>query len=298
MNVTFGQSGTRLGPRQNPPCIRRLTLMSLTKTLDLLSPGRVVVLSGAGLSTESGIPDYRGPSGAATRNHQPMTFQTFTQDPLGRRRYWARSHLGWDYISNVRPNAGHQAVAALEHRRIVSGVITQNVDGLHQAAGSRAVIDLHGRLDRVSCLRCSASVPRSAVQRRLAEANPTWAPQVRTINPDGDAELTEDEVLSFQEVNCDRCGGILKPDVVYFGENVPTDRVERSYSLVDAARVLLVLGSSLTVFSGRRFAARAHKNGIPVVIINEGPTRADDIAAVKIESRLGPTLETLLASII
>jgi NAD-dependent SIR2 family protein deacetylase len=264
---------------------------------DLVVDGGVVVLSGAGLSTESGIPDYRGPSGAVTRNHKPMTFQTFTRDPLGRRRYWARSHLGWEYISNVKPNAGHQAVAALEDRRIVTGVITQNVDGLHQAAGSRAVIDLHGRLDRVSCLSCCASVARADVHWRLAAANPHWVGQVRTINPDGDAELTEDEVNSFKEISCDRCGGILKPDVVYFGENVPANRVERSYELVDEAKLLLILGSSLTVFSGRRFALRAHKNGTPIVIINEGPTRADEIAAVKIEGRLGSTLEMLLASI-
>jgi NAD-dependent SIR2 family protein deacetylase len=271
--------------------------MSLTRILDLLAAGRVAVLSGAGLSTESGIPDYRGPAGAATRNHQPMTYQTFTRDPFGRRRYWARSHLGWEYISNVRPNSGHEAVAALEDMGIVTGVITQNVDGLHQAAGSRSVIDLHGRLDRVTCLSCSVSVARAHVQQRLAEANQDWAPQVRTINPDGDADLTEEEVHAFVEVGCHLCDGIIKPDVVYFGENVPAERVERSYDLVDDAKLLLILGSSLTVFSGRRFAMRAHRNGTPIAIINDGATRADSLAAVKVEDKLGKTLQSLLASV-
>jgi NAD-dependent SIR2 family protein deacetylase len=263
----------------------------------LIRDGGVVVLSGAGLSTESGIPDYRGPSGAARSNHQPMTYQTFIRDPFGRRRYWARSHLGWEYISNVKPNAGHTAVAALQNHGIVTGVITQNVDGLHQAAGSGDVIDLHGRLDRVTCLSCSTSVTRDHVQQRLAEANPDWAPLVRTINPDGDVDLTEDEVRSFVEVGCHLCEGIIKPDVVYFGENVPAERVERSYALVNESRLLLILGSSLTVFSGRRFAMHAHKQGIPIAIINDGPTRADALAAVKVENKLGPTLQSLLASV-
>jgi NAD-dependent SIR2 family protein deacetylase len=260
-----------------------------------MAPGRVAVLSGAGLSTESGIPDYRGPSGAARSNHQPMTYQTFIRDPFGRRRYWARSHLGWEYISNVRPNAGHTAVAALEDHGIVTGVITQNVDGLHQAAGSSSVIDLHGRLDRVTCLNCSVSVTRTQVQQRLAEANPDWAPLVRTINPDGDVELTEDEVISFIEVGCHVCDGIIKPDVVYFGENVPAQRVERSYALVNECKLLLILGSSLTVFSGRRFAMHAHKQGIPIAIINDGPTRADALAAVKVQDQLGRSLLSLAA---
>ena len=267
--------------------------MPINQLHKLLSEGNVVVLTGAGISTESGIPDYRGPSGSLQRNHQPMTYQTFLRDPFGRKRYWARSHLGWEYISNVQPNQGHIALAQLEQQGLIKGLITQNVDGLHQAAGSQNVIDLHGRLDRVTCLSCAKTWHRSEIQVLLAQANTHWTAQATTFNPDGDADLTEAEVHSFQEVACDVCDGILKPDVVYFGENVPAPRVQQSYELFDGARALLILGSTLTVFSGRRFAVHAHKQAIPIAIVNDGPTRADDIAALKLERSLGQTLASV-----
>lgn len=259
----------------------------------LVARGGVVVLSGAGLSTESGIPDYRGPSGAARRRHAPMTYQAFIHDPAARRRYWARSHLGWSRMSQAPPNAGHRAVADLERAGLVTGVITQNVDGLHQAGGSDAVIDLHGRLDRVVCLSCGALSDRRRLDGRLSEANPHWHAQASAMNPDGDVELADEHLDGFTPVDCEACGGVLKPDVVYFGESVPRARVERAGAWVDAADLLLVLGSSLHVFSGRRFVARAAGSGVPVVIVNQGPTRGDDLAVARIDAPLGVTLEAI-----
>lgn len=261
-----------------------------------LGVGNVAVLSGAGISTESGIPDYRGPSGATLRKHAPMTFQTFTRDPVARRRYWARGFLGWHAFAGAHPNAGHDAVAELERAGVVSGVITQNVDGLHQRAGSRQVIDLHGRLDRVICLDCRGLESRDAVHARIAEANAGWRATVTAVNPDGDVDVPEHELDEFVVVSCVDCGGTLKPDVVYFGESVPDDRVAASFALVDDAAALLVLGSSLHVFSGRRFVTHAAKTGKPVAIVNEGPTRADDVATVRIDARLGVTLAAALTS--
>jgi NAD-dependent SIR2 family protein deacetylase len=256
--------------------------------------GGVVVLSGAGLSTESGIPDYRGPSGATLRRHAPMTYQAFVRDAGARRRYWARSHLGWRHISAARPNAGHRAVAELEGSGLVTGVITQNVDGLHQAAGATEVIDLHGRLDRVVCLGCGGSTGRADLDRRLRAANEEWHGTALAANPDGDVDLDEGHLDGFTPVDCETCGGVLKPDVVYFGENVPPDRVARATAWVDEASALLVLGSSLHVFSGRRFVMRAARAGVPILIVNEGPTRADDIATVKLDAPLGAALSALV----
>ena len=263
----------------------------------LVGRGDVVVLSGAGLSTESGIPDYRGPSGAAQRRHAPMTYQAFTRDPVARRRYWARSHVGWQLMSRAEPNAGHRAVATLERRGVVVGTITQNVDGLHQAAGSRDVIDLHGRLDRVVCLGCGATSSRVALRERLDAANREWRATVTAVNPDGDVDLPDQQLDGFVVVDCLGCGGLLKPDVVYFGENVPAARVATAYDLVDRAALLLVLGSSLTVFSGRRFVHRAASAGIPVAIVNDGPTRGDDVAALKLAAPLGEALTTLVGAL-
>jgi len=260
----------------------------------LVGAGDVVVLSGAGISTESGIPDYRGPSGASLRRHAPMTYQSFTRDPVARRRYWARSHVGWQLIGAAVPNAGHRAVAELEERGLVLATITQNVDGLHQAAGSRVVVDLHGRLDRVVCLSCRASVSRAHLRERLDLANGAWTATGTAVNPDGDVDLPDEQLDGFVVVDCEECGGLLKPDVVYFGENVPADRVQASYSLVARARLLLVLGSSLHVFSGRRFVVRAGNAGIPVAIVNDGPTRGDDVAVLKIALPLGATLTAVL----
>ncbi len=265
--------------------------------VELVAAGGVVVLSGAGISTESGIPDYRGPSGASLRRHAPMTYQAFTRDPVARRRYWARSHIGWQAIARATPNAGHLAVAELERRGLVIATITQNVDGLHQAAGSREVVDLHGRLDRGVCLGCGALTDRVAVRERFAAANHDWTATVTAVNPDGDVDIPDDALDGFVVVDCLACGGLLKPDVVYFGESVPADRVEASFSAVDAASAVLVLGTSLTVYSGRRFVLRAAAAGTPVAIVNDGPTRGDDLAAVKLDAPLGPTLSELVSAV-
>ncbi|GAA3243906.1 NAD-dependent protein deacetylase [Actinocorallia longicatena] len=260
---------------------------------DLVADGGVTVLSGAGLSTESGIPDYRGATGRA-RRAEPMTYQRFTGSAEARTRYWARSHAGWRHIARARPNAGHRAVAELERRGLAGGVITQNVDGLHQAAGSARVVELHGSLDRVVCLSCRARTPRDALDARLRAANPGWDAVTGQINPDGDAALPEDAVAGFAIVDCAACGGLLKPDVIFFGENVPAPRVADCFGLVTDAALLLVLGSSLTVQSGHRFVERAAALGTPVAIVNQGPTRADPLAVLTLDAPLGPALTTLL----
>ncbi|CAM5708751.1 NAD-dependent protein deacetylase OS=Streptomyces alboniger OX=132473 GN=cobB PE=3 SV=1 [Streptomyces alboniger] len=242
----------------------------LEPVADALSCGGVVVLSGAGLSTESGIPDYRGDGGSLSR-HTPMTYQDFTASTHARRRYWARSHLGWRTFGRARPNAGHRAVAAFGRHGLLSGVITQNVDGLHQAAGSEGVVELHGSLARVVCLSCGAFTPRRELARRLEEVNAGFEPVAAGINPDGDADLTDEQVKDFRLVPCADCGGILKPDVVFFGEAVPPQRVEHCRTLVRQASSLLVLGSSLTVMSGLRFVRQAALAGTPVLIVDQGP---------------------------
>jgi NAD-dependent SIR2 family protein deacetylase len=260
---------------------------------ELVGAGGVAVLSGAGISTESGIPDYRGPTGTA-RRASPMTYRTFTGDPAARRRYWARSHLGWGLIDRARPNAGHRAVAELERRGLLAGIVTQNVDGLHQAGGARTVLDLHGRLDRVVCLDCGGLSPRPQLAERLAAANAGWQARVTAVNPDGDVDLPDAELAGFVPVDCAGCAGTLKPDVVFFGETVPADRVRRGYELVEGASALLVLGSSLTVMSGHRFVLRAAKLGIPVAIVNQGATRGDPYAAVTVDAPLGQVLPELV----
>ncbi|MBB4746147.1 NAD-dependent SIR2 family protein deacetylase [Actinoplanes lobatus] len=258
----------------------------------LVAEGGVVVLSGAGLSTDSGIPDYRGPSGSARRS-TPMTYQTFTGDPVARRRYWARSHLGWRTIGGAHPNDGHRAVARLQVSGLVDGVITQNVDGLHQAAGARDVIELHGNLARIVCLDCGALSGRDELEERLTAANPGFAAVATTVNPDGDVELDDAEVAGFSVVDCRACDGVLKPDVVYFGETVPADRVARAFALLQQARTLLILGSSLTVMSGRRFVLRAVRDGIRVAIVNRGVTRGEPYADLVIDAPLGVILPNL-----
>lgn len=266
---------------------------TLAPLVELMADGGVVALTGAGISTESGIPDYRGPSGASLRRHAPMTYQTFTGDPVARRRYWARSHVGWRIMREAQPNDGHRAVAELEHRGLLIGTITQNVDGLHQAAGAQKVVDLHGRLDRVVCLDCGDLTSRADLDARLSAVNASWRATVTAVNPDGDVDLPDDQLDAFTLVDCARCGGTLKPDVVYFGENVPPARLADAVALADSARALLVLGSSLTVFSGRRFVVRAEKAGLPVAIVNDGPTRADDVASVRLATPLGATLRAV-----
>jgi NAD-dependent SIR2 family protein deacetylase len=266
---------------------------SLDAVLPVVAAGAVAVLSGAGLSTESGIPDYRGAEGSL-RRHTPMTYQDFVADPTGRQRYWARSHLGWRTIARADPNRGHHAVAELGRRGLLAGVITQNVDGLHQAAGSRDAIELHGSLDRVICLDCRQLSPRAELHDRLRAANPDFTGSADRINPDGDVELAEDVVAEFRLVDCAGCGGVLKPDVVFFGENVPPERVRRCYDLVDSARAVLVLGSSLTVMSGLRFVRHAARAGTPVLIINHDRTRGDEHAVVRVDRPLGAALTELL----
>ena len=261
--------------------------------LALVARGGVVLLTGAGLSTESGIPDYRGPSGVA-RRATPMTVQLFTSDPLARRRYWARSQLGWRTIARAAPNAGHRAVADLEAAGLLHGIVTQNVDGLHTAAGARDVVELHGNLDRVVCLDCGDRTSRLALDERLRAANPSWDAQALAVNPDGDVELSEEAVAGFRTVDCAVCGGMLKPDVVFFGETVPRERVQHCFALVESARALVVLGSSLTVMSGYRFVLRAAKHGVPVAIVNQGATRGDDKAVVTVDAPLGEVLPALV----
>jgi NAD-dependent SIR2 family protein deacetylase len=258
--------------------------------VDLLAGGGVTVLSGAGLSTESGIPDYRGPTGQARRG-APMTYQTFVSDPLARRRYWARSHLGWRAIAKAQPNRGHFAVARLEAAGLITGIVTQNVDGLHQSAGAQHVIELHGSLARVVCLRCQNTLDRDELDKRLREANPAFDAAVLAVNPDGDVDLADEDAGAFQVVDCAVCaGGMLKPDVVFFGENVPRERVRNCFDMVERSRALLVLGSSLTVMSGRRFVLRAAKHGIPIAIVNQGVTKADEVAAIVVNAALGDAL--------
>ena len=289
--VAEGPGGV-FGALPDPPDV--FTSPALEMLVDLVGDGGVVVLSGAGLSTESGIPDYRGESGRR-RRAEPMTYQTFLGSAAARRRYWARSHLGWRHIARAVPNAGHRAVTELQRRGLIAGIITQNVDGLHQAAGAQQVIELHGSLDRVTCLTCGQRTSRELLDRRLRTANPGWHAQVSAIKPDGDADLADDQIDAFDTVDCEGCGGLLKPDVIFFGENVPRPRVQECYALTERAHTLLVLGSSLTVMSGYRFVRHATELDIPVAIMNQGQTRGDAHALLTLDAPLGSTLTALLA---
>lgn len=280
-------------------------LEGMESLLDLLRHRRVVVLAGAGCSTESGIPDYRGPEGSL-RTRTPIQYQEFMRSEAARVRYWARGTIGWSRVSAAPPNAAHRALADLEEGGIVRGIITQNVDGLHHAAGSRRVVELHGSLASVRCLQCRQVVPRGAFQEQLLALNMEWAERLNAPAlhgkiqpaPDGDAELPSSVLGSFRVPGCDMCGGMMKPDVVFFGENVPAETVERAWHLFEEAEVLLVVGSSLTVYSGRRFIYRAQKEQVPIGIINIGPTRADDAAQAKVEGQLGLVLPQLADSLL
>lgn len=269
------------------------TLTAESDLAALVSRRSVVALTGAGMSTDSGIPDYRGPD-SPPRN--PMTYQQFMGDADFRRHYWARNHLGWRHMDATRPNAGHRALAALERSGTVRGVLTQNVDLLHTKAGSRAVIDLHGSYLQVRCMGCERRTSRIALAERLEAANPGFAESVVAatgveIAPDADAVI--EDTAHFRVVDCEYCGGILKPDIVYFGESVPRDRVDAAFAMVESADVLLVLGSSLTVMSGLRFVRRAAKLGIPVAIVNRGATRGDTYAALTLDAGCSETLTDL-----
>jgi NAD-dependent SIR2 family protein deacetylase len=268
----------------------------LEALVGLLRGRRVAVLTGAGCSTESGIPDYRGP-GTRARARNPIQHRAFVGDAAMRARYWARSAIGWPRFSKARPNAAHLALAELEARGAIAGLVTQNVDRLHHEAGSHSVVELHGALADVRCLDCGAREGRADLQARLLAANPGFVDRSFEIAPDGDAELPAEAVAGFVVPGCLACGGVLKPDVVFFGDNVPRPRVDASYAMVDEAEVLLVVGSSLTVFSGYRFVLRARERGIPVAIVNLGETRGDPHATIRVDARAGDVLPVLARSL-
>ena len=273
--------------------------MSLTVEADLdalagllVSARNVLVLTGAGMSTDSGIPDYRGADGA--RRVTPVQYHEFVRSAAVRRRYWARAFVGWRRFATVGPNAGHRAIARLQSVGALGAVITQNVDGLHQAAGSRDVVELHGTLAAVVCLACGAPSRRASLDARTRELNPNFHPGGREIRPDGDIELAETDIASFVVPRCLCCNSdLLKPDVVFFGDSVPKSRVTHCCALTDAADALLVLGSSLRVYSGYRFVRRAAERGIPVAIVTRGPSRGDPTATVRLDAALGQVLPAL-----
>jgi len=264
--------------------------------VNLLADRRLVVLTGAGISTDSGIPDYRGPDSPPSN---PMTIQQFLSGPAFRQRYWARNHIGWRHMAGRRPNAGHRAVAALERAGLVTGVITQNVDLLHTKAGSRTVVNLHGTYAQVVCLDCGHTMTRAALAEELERLNPgfTARAEVGSIGVAPDADAVVEDTTTFRYLDCPICAGILKPDIVYFGDSVPKDRVRQACSLVDEADALLVAGSSLTVYSGYRFVRHAAAAGKPVAIINRGHTRGDDLATVKIDSGCSEILALLVGEL-
>lgn len=262
----------------------------------LLRGRRTVALTGAGISTESGIPDYRGP-GTRARARNPIQHRAFVTDSRARQRYWARAAAGWVRFSGAAPNAGHRALAALERRGSLAGLLTQNVDRLHQRAGSERIVELHGALAEVRCLGCGAVGPREDVQRRLLAENPDFDPGAFELSPDGDADIGGAWVERFVVPDCLRCGGVLKPDVVFFGDNVPRPKVELAFAWLDAAEALLVVGSSLAVFSGYRFVLRAKERGVPVAIVNLGESRGDAHADVRVDAPAGVTLGALLEAL-
>lgn len=255
----------------------------------------VFVLTGAGCSTASGIPDYRDESGEWKRR-PPVMIQAFRAQDAVYRRYWARAYAGWPRFTEAAPGAAHRALAAWERTGTLEHLITQNVDGLHQRAGSRAVIDLHGRLDQVVCLECGASSSREAVQTKMTAANPCWD-TAASIAPDGDADIDARAIATFAAPRCESCGGLLKPDVVFFGENVPLRRVDDARAALAHADALLVAGSSLMVYSGFRFVRRAHDLGLPIAIVNRGLTRGDEFAELKIEADVGTALGEAVADL-
>lgn len=256
---------------------------------DLLDGRRSLVLTGAGVSTDSGIPDYRGPDRLVVPT--PMTIQQLRSSPEAVQRYWARAHLGWSRMGHAEPNATHHALVQWQRDDRLVGLITQNVDGLHERAGHRGVVDLHGRVDRVVCMDCGDRTPRETVQERHDRLNPGWSTQTVVHGPDGDVQL--DDTSDFVVAPCLVCGGRLRPDVVFFGDSVPKPLVEHCFELVVRADVVLVLGSSLQVMSGLRFVRRAATLGTPVVIVNRGSTRGDHLADLKLDAGCAETLGAL-----
>lgn len=255
---------------------------------------RLFVLTGAGVSTASGIPGYRDANGDWMRA-QPIQLQAFLGSEAARRRYWARSMVGWPLLSNAQPNAAHQALAALEAAGCIARLVTQNVDGLHQRAGSANVIELHGSIDRVGCLACGAEHARETIQHMLAHDNPALIDAVAAPSADGDAHLEWHALDTFQVPACPHCGGMLKPSVVFFGENVPHARVDAATQALEAADAMLVVGSSLMVYSGYRFCVRAERAGMPIACVNLGRTRADALLALKVQAPCGEALTALAA---
>ncbi len=255
---------------------------------------RVFALTGAGCSTASGIPDYRDAQGEWKRR-PPVMIQAFRADDAVYRRYWARAFAGWTRFTDAEPGGAHRAFAAWEAAGTLSRLVTQNVDRLHQRAGSRAVIDLHGRLDVVVCLGCGDRTPRAALQAAMTNANPAWR-AVSAPAPDGDADIDAGLIASFDAPWCEGCGGRLKPDVVFFGENVPVERYAEARDALSDADALVVAGSSLMVYSGFRFVRMAHEAGLPIAIVNRGRTRGDELAAVKVEDDVGLVIGDAIAA--
>ena len=263
------------------------------RLFELVAQSRsLVVLTGAGCSTESGIPDYRSPEGE-WRRHKPVLFEQFRRSATVRQRYWARNYVGWPRMRNARPNGAHHALATMERLGLTERLITQNVDGLHQAAGSREVTELHGTTSMVVCLDCRERMTRHALQTMIDRMNDGWDPGSTRLAPDADASVADESIATFQAPDCPNCGGVLKPDVVFFGENVPRDIVDDCFATIDRADALLVVGSSLTVWSGYRFVRAASQRGIPIAIVNIGVTRGDEHASMKIEGRCGSVLSDL-----
>ena len=256
---------------------------------------RLFVLTGAGCSTDSGIPDYRDADGEWRRTSRPVMFRDFMTDLGTRRRYWARGLVGWEHLRRAAPNDAHRALARLERAGRVELLVTQNVDRLHQAAGSEAVVDLHGRADVVRCMSCELRMPRAELQAELLRTNPTWSHLGAKAAPDGDADLDAADYPSFVVPECADCGGVLKPDVVFFGESVPRERVARSMQGLAAADAVLVIGSSLMVYSGYRFVRAAAELGKPIAAVNLGRTRADDVLTVKIAATCADALAACVA---
>jgi NAD-dependent SIR2 family protein deacetylase len=258
---------------------------------------RVFVLTGAGVSTDSGIPGYRDDDGAWQRS-APITLQAFLGSDAARRRYWARSAIGWPLMARAQPGPAHVALAALATQREFTALVTQNVDGLHERAGSRGVLELHGNVSCVRCLDCGTRSARAELQRELLAMNPAFGDVGAKALPDGDADVEPADLAAFHVPACARCGGMLKPDVVFFGEGVPRERVDAAFSALEHADAMLVVGSSLMVYSGYRFCERAAALGVPIVAINRGRTRADHLYALKIETPCGAALEALVAALV
>jgi len=281
-----------LGRVETAPTLAR-DQAAYDRLIELLRGGNVTVLTGAGLSTESGIPDYRGPDGK--RRVVPMTYGEFVASPANRQRYWARSFVGWRRLAGAVPNDGHRAVADLQRLGLIRAIITQNVDGLHQLAGARDVLELHGNLSLARCLDCGETTQRAELAGRLLEANPHFEAITGELRPDGDVVLSDEAVAGFHPPYCLVCqSDLVKPDVVFFGESVPKTLVEQCFSYLDASWGLVVLGSSLKVMSGYRFVRRATAVGIPVAIVTRGPSRGDDQASIRLDASLGVTLSRVV----